>query len=103
MWDLVVIGAGSAGLVGSRTAAALGARVLLVEAHRFGGECLHTGCVPSKALIASAAAAHAARSSAGLGVTAGEIRVDFPTVMQHVHSAIPVSYTHLTLPTKRIV
>ena len=88
MWDLVVIGAGSAGLVGSRTAAALGARVLLVEAHRFGGECLHTGCVPSKALIASAAAAHAARSSAGLGVTAGEIRVDFPTVMQHVHSAI---------------
>ncbi|MDR6143725.1 pyruvate/2-oxoglutarate dehydrogenase complex dihydrolipoamide dehydrogenase (E3) component [Microbacterium foliorum] len=88
MWDLVVIGAGSAGLVGSRTAAALGARVLLVEAHRFGGECLHTGCVPSKALIASAAAAHAARSSAGLGVTAGEIRVDFPAVMQHVHSAI---------------
>ncbi|MEV7799317.1 FAD-dependent oxidoreductase [Microbacterium foliorum] len=87
-WDLVVIGAGSAGLVGSRTAAALGAHVLLIEAHRFGGECLHTGCVPSKALIASAAAAHAARSSARLGVTASEVHVDFPSVMQHVHSAI---------------
>lgn len=45
-WDLVVIGAGSAGLVGARTAVALGASVLLIEAHRFGGECLHTGCVP---------------------------------------------------------
>lgn len=83
-----MIGAGSAGLVGSRTAATLGARVLLIEAHRFGGECLHTGCVPSKALIASAAAAHAARRSAGLGVTASEVHVDFPAVMKHVHSAI---------------
>lgn len=87
-WDLVVIGAGSAGLVGARTAAALGASVLLIEADRFGGECLHTGCVPSKALIASAAAAHAARSSAGLGVTATRVDIDFPAVMRHVHAAI---------------
>lgn len=87
-WDLVVVGAGSAGLVGARTAAALGARVLLVEAHRFGGECLHTGCVPSKALIASAAAAHAARSSADLGVHTRDLQVDFAGVMRHVHAAI---------------
>lgn len=87
-WDLVVIGAGSAGLVGARTAVALGASVLLIEAHRFGGECLHTGCVPSKALIASAAAAHAARSSADLGVTSTGVDIDFAAVMRHVHSAI---------------
>ncbi|WP_341956202.1 FAD-dependent oxidoreductase [Microbacterium sp. LWH13-1.2] len=87
-WDLVVIGAGSAGLVGARTAVALGASVLLIEAHRFGGECLHTGCVPSKALIASAAAAHAARSSTDLGVRSTEVDIDFSAVMRHVHSAI---------------
>lgn len=87
-WDLVVIGAGSAGLVGSRTAAALGARVLLIEANRFGGECLHTGCVPSKALIAAASAAHAARASGEIGVHAREVEVDFAAVMRHVHDAI---------------
>jgi pyruvate/2-oxoglutarate dehydrogenase complex dihydrolipoamide dehydrogenase (E3) component len=87
-WDLVVIGAGSAGLVGARTAAALGARVLLIEAHRFGGECLHTGCVPSKALIAAAATAHAARHGAGVGIRAEGVHVDFTEVMAHVHDAI---------------
>ncbi|MDQ0726474.1 NAD(P)/FAD-dependent oxidoreductase [Microbacterium sp. W4I20] len=87
-WDLVVIGAGSAGLVGSRTAAALGARVLLVEAGRFGGECLHTGCVPSKALIAAAATAHEIRRGAELGVHAEGMRVDFSAVMAHVRAAI---------------
>ena len=87
-WDLVVVGAGSAGLVGARTAAALGARVLLIEASGFGGECLYTGCVPSKALIAAADAAHDARAAARLGVHAGEVRVDFPAVMAHVKQAI---------------
>jgi pyruvate/2-oxoglutarate dehydrogenase complex dihydrolipoamide dehydrogenase (E3) component len=87
VWDLVVIGAGSAGLVGAKTAAHLGARVLIVEAHRFGGECLHTGCVPSKALIAAASAAHAAREGGELGVSA-TVRVDFPAVMAHVRRAI---------------
>lgn len=89
-WDLVVIGAGSAGLVGSRTAAALGASVLLVESGRFGGECLNTGCVPSKALIAAAAAAHAARHGASLGIHARDVEVDFAGVMAHVRDAIKV-------------
>lgn len=53
-FDLVVVGGGTAGLVGAQTAARLGARVALVEASRTGGECLYTGCVPSKALIAAA-------------------------------------------------
>jgi len=87
VWDLVVIGAGSAGLVGAKTAAHLGARVLIVEAHRFGGECLHTGCVPSKALIAAAGAAHSARKGDELGVSA-TVRVDFLAVMAHVRGAI---------------
>ena len=57
-FDLVVIGGGAAGLVSSGGAAQLGARTLLIERHRLGGECLYTGCVPSKALIAVAAVAH---------------------------------------------
>ena len=55
-FDLVVIGGGAAGLVAAGGAAQLGARTLLVERHRLGGECLYTGCVPSKAVIAVAAA-----------------------------------------------
>ncbi|WP_295783842.1 FAD-dependent oxidoreductase [uncultured Microbacterium sp.] len=87
-WDLVVVGAGSAGLVGARTAAVLGARVLLVEANGFGGECLFTGCVPSKALIAAAEAAHDARDATRLGVHVDGVRVDFAAVMAHVKGAI---------------
>ena len=63
-YDLVVIGGGAAGLVTSGGAAQLGVRTLLVEQHRLGGECLYTGCVPSKALIAAAARA---RSGAPVG------------------------------------
>lgn len=87
-WDLVVIGAGSAGLVASRTAASLGARTLLIEAARFGGECLHTGCVPSKALIAAAHAAHTARTASRLGVEVTGVTVDFARVMARVRAAI---------------
>jgi pyruvate/2-oxoglutarate dehydrogenase complex dihydrolipoamide dehydrogenase (E3) component len=87
-WDLVVVGGGTAGLVGARTAAALGARVLLVERDRPGGDCLWTGCVPSKALLAAAARAAEARSAAALGVTVGEVSVDLAAVMRHVHGAI---------------
>lgn len=87
-WDLIVIGAGSAGLVASKSAAVLGARVLLIEEGRFGGECLHTGCVPSKALIAAAHVAHAARTADRYGVRTGEVGIDFPRVMEHVHGAI---------------
>ncbi|TDW28728.1 dihydrolipoyl dehydrogenase family protein [Cryobacterium psychrophilum] len=86
-WDLVVIGGGSAGLVASRTAASFGARALLIEDDRLGGDCLWTGCIPSKSLIAAADAAMTARSSAHLGVTAGDVVVDFARVMTHVHDA----------------
>ncbi|MEX5719901.1 dihydrolipoyl dehydrogenase family protein [Geodermatophilus maliterrae] len=87
-WDLVVVGGGTAGLVGARTAAALGARVALVERDRPGGDCLWTGCVPSKALLAAAARAAEARTAGRLGVTVGEVHVDLAAVMAHVKGAI---------------
>jgi pyruvate/2-oxoglutarate dehydrogenase complex dihydrolipoamide dehydrogenase (E3) component len=87
-WDLLVIGGGTAGIVAAKTAAGFGASVLLVERDRTGGECLWTGCVPSKALLAAAAAAADARRAAGFGVHVGEVRVDFAAVMGHVKAAI---------------
>ncbi|WP_300018834.1 FAD-dependent oxidoreductase [Pseudonocardia sp.] len=87
-WDLLVVGAGSAGLVGARTAASFGASVLMVERERPGGDCLWTGCVPSKALLAAASAAADARAAARLGVHADRVRVDFAAVMAHVRTAI---------------
>lgn len=87
-WDLVVVGGGTAGIVAAKTAAGFGASVLMAERHRPGGDCLWTGCVPSKALIASANAAQAARNIGGYGVAAGEVRVDFTAVMARVRQVI---------------
>lgn len=84
--DLIVIGAGSAGLTAAGGAALFGLRVALVEAGEMGGECLNTGCVPSKALIAAAARARSA-ATAGLGVSL-TASVDWDGVRRHVHDAI---------------
>src|SRR5258708_32214044 len=65
-YDLVVIGAGSAGLVAAPFASAVGAKVLLVEKDRIGGDCTWTGCVPSKALIHTAGIIHSLREAAAL-------------------------------------
>lgn len=87
-WDLLVLGGGTAGIVGARTAAGYGASVLLVERARTGGDCLWTGCVPSKALLAVAHATADARSASRYGVHADGVRVDFTGVMAHVRQAI---------------
>lgn len=87
-YDIVVIGAGSAGLVASYIAAALKARVALIERERMGGDCLNTGCVPSKALIRASRIAQTVRQGARYGIDAGEPRVDFARVMEHVHRAV---------------
>nr|WP_275298096.1 bifunctional TVP38/TMEM64 family protein/FAD-dependent oxidoreductase [Halomonas campisalis] len=86
--DIVVIGGGSAGLVASYIAAAVKAKVALVERDRLGGDCLNTGCVPSKALIRAARAASEVRRASRYGVQAGEPVIDFAAVMGHVHGAI---------------
>ena len=83
-YDLVVIGGGTAGLVAAMGGADLGARVALVERHRLGGDCLNTGCVPSKALLRSAQVVGELRRAAGLGIDVGEFRVDFGRVMQRL-------------------
>jgi len=87
-YNLVVIGGGSAGLVCAYIAAAAKAKVALVERHRMGGDCLNTGCVPSKALLASAALAARVRRAADYGVQARLHGVDFAAVMERVQKVI---------------
>jgi pyruvate/2-oxoglutarate dehydrogenase complex dihydrolipoamide dehydrogenase (E3) component len=86
--DLCVIGAGSGGLSVAAAAAAFGVPVVLVEQARMGGECLNTGCVPSKALLAAGERARTMRESGEFGVEAGRIRVDFAAVRRHIRQAI---------------
>jgi pyruvate/2-oxoglutarate dehydrogenase complex dihydrolipoamide dehydrogenase (E3) component len=88
VWDLLVVGGGTAGLVAAKTAAGFGADVLLVERARTGGDCLWAGCVPSKALLAAAHAAADARAAVRYGIHVGGVTVDFPAVMDHVRAAI---------------
>jgi len=86
VYDLVVIGGGTAGLVSAAGAAGLGARVALVERALLGGDCLNTGCVPSKALLRSARAVAEARNAPSLGVRTGDVDVDFGAVMARMRT-----------------
>ncbi len=92
--NLIVIGAGAAGLVSSYIAAMVKAKVTLIEAHYMGGDCLNTGCVPSKALLKSARVAHSARDAARYGIGIGAISVDFPRVMQRIREVITAIEPH---------
>ena len=84
-YNLVVVGAGTAGLVAAAGAAGLGAKVALVERELMGGDCLNVGCVPSKALISAARAARAVRSAGDFGVQVPDgMAVDFPQVMERM-------------------
>jgi pyruvate/2-oxoglutarate dehydrogenase complex dihydrolipoamide dehydrogenase (E3) component len=86
--DICVIGAGSGGLSVAAAAAAFGVPVVLIEKGKLGGECLNTGCVPSKALIAAADHARAIARSGAFGVSAKTAEVDFGKVHDHVHAVI---------------
>lgn len=83
-YNLVVIGAGTAGLVTAAAASSLGARVALIERHLMGGDCLNVGCVPSKALIRSAKSMSEVRRSASFGLKQMRPSVDFARVMERV-------------------
>src|SRR3954470_12145144 len=78
--DICVIGAGAAGLTTAAIAAQLGARTVLIERGEMGGECLNTGCVPSKALLAAAKAAYAVRNAGRFGVNGAAPDIDFAAV-----------------------
>lgn len=83
-YNLLVVGAGTAGLVSAAGAAGLGAKVALVEKHLLGGDCLNVGCVPSKAIISAARAAAEARLAETFGVRIPNVEVDFPAVMERM-------------------
>jgi pyruvate/2-oxoglutarate dehydrogenase complex dihydrolipoamide dehydrogenase (E3) component len=86
--NLIVIGAGSAGLIAALVGATVRARVTLIESGQMGGDCLNTGCVPSKALIRAARAAHEIRQAPRFGIHAGEPQVDFAAVMARIRAVI---------------
>ena len=83
--DLCIIGAGSGGLTVAAGAAQMGAKVVLIEHNKMGGDCLNYGCVPSKALLAAAHVAETIRRSDRFGITAVEPDVNYAQVQQHVH------------------
>lgn len=86
--DICVIGAGSGGLSVAAGAVQMGASVVLIEKHKMGGDCLNTGCVPSKALLAAGKRAHLMRGGKPYGVAPAEPQVDFAAANAHVHAVI---------------
>jgi pyruvate/2-oxoglutarate dehydrogenase complex dihydrolipoamide dehydrogenase (E3) component len=92
--DICVIGAGSAGLSVAAGAAQLGAKTVLFERGEMGGDCLNTGCAPSKALLAAARAAQDIRQSIRLGIAPAEPQIHFPSVMAHVRGVIAAIAPH---------
>lgn len=92
--NLVVIGAGSGGLVASIVAAGAKASVTLIEKHKMGGDCLNTGCVPSKSLIASAKVAETIRQAEAFGIKGASAQVDFAAVMERVQGVIKTIEPH---------
>lgn len=87
-YNMVVIGAGSAGLVTSYISAAVKAKVALIEKHKMGGDCLNTGCVPSKAIIKSAKLAHQMKNANKYGLEQVIPKFDFKKIMGRVHDVI---------------
>lgn len=92
--DLVIIGAGSAGLSFAAGAVQMGAGVVLIEGGKMGGDCLNTGCVPSKALIEAARRAKGAASAKNLGVSCHDVTVDYASVIHHVRETIAAIEPH---------
>ncbi len=93
-FDIAVIGAGAGGLTVAAAAAQLGQKVVLFEKGAMGGDCLNTGCVPSKALLAAAKQAQAMRQAGRFGLAPSEPVVDFQAVQRHVHGVIATIAPH---------
>jgi pyruvate/2-oxoglutarate dehydrogenase complex dihydrolipoamide dehydrogenase (E3) component len=97
--DVIVIGAGAAGLTAAGGCGLFGLKVALIEGHKMGGECLNNGCVPSKALIAAARRAAEAREAKRMGVQLAAPVVDWSGVHRHVHDAIRAIEPHDSVET----
>src|SRR5436853_7057761 len=91
-YDLTIIGGGSGGLTAARIAASLGARVLLIDNERLGGECLYTGCVPSKSLLHVARVVDQVRTAGRLGLNASSIEIDMAQVAASIQGVIKQVY-----------
>ncbi|HEX6484598.1 MAG TPA: dihydrolipoyl dehydrogenase [Ktedonobacteraceae bacterium] len=87
-YDVTIIGGGSGGLTAARTAAALGANVLLLDRERLGGDCLNYGCVPSKSLLHVARVVHEAQNAANLGLMPANMQVDMARVSDYIQHVI---------------
>jgi pyruvate/2-oxoglutarate dehydrogenase complex dihydrolipoamide dehydrogenase (E3) component len=87
-YDLTILGGGSGGLTAARIAASLGARVLLIDQERLGGDCLYTGCVPSKSLVHVAQVAQQARTATRLGLTSHDPVIDMERVADYIQTVI---------------
>lgn len=97
-YDIAVIGAGSGGLKAARTAHLQGAKVALIEKNKIGGECTHSGCIPSKTIIHAAKVFHATKHAESLGLPKVDAAADFEfaKVMEHVDSVVQSIYEHET-------
>jgi pyruvate/2-oxoglutarate dehydrogenase complex dihydrolipoamide dehydrogenase (E3) component len=91
-YDLVIVGAGSGGLVAARFAAQLGAKVALIEKNRIGGDCTWTGCVPSKALLKVAKVAHEIRNAPRYGISVTSPEINMLSVREYVRGAVASVY-----------
>lgn len=95
-YDLIVIGAGSGGLVAATTAHRKGLKTAMIEKNKIGGECTHYGCVPSKALINAAKAQHSLHKMKDLGISVEVPPVDFKKIMEQVNAIVQGIYAHET-------
>lgn len=91
-YDLTILGGGSGGLTAARIASSLGARVLVIDKERLGGDCLYTGCVPSKSLIHAAQVVHQTRTASRLGITSSDPDIDMTQVAAHIQGVIKRVY-----------
>lgn len=97
-FDMIVIGGGSAGLTSSGIAANFGAKTMMIESDRLGGDCTWTGCIPSKTLLKAAKVARQIREAGSYGLIDGDVEIDFKRVMQHVHAVRAEVYEEADRP-----
>lgn len=95
-FDVIIIGGGPAGLVASKVLVAMGKKTAIIERDKLGGDCTHSGCVPSKTLLKSASAYYGAKNLDKYGLSSNEIHIDTSKVLLHVRNVVAQIYAHET-------